>query len=59
MSENPEKEFDLEKIGLWDINDLKKAIKQSLLDYDGEICYMDGKTLKIRDLSTQVQQRMV
>ncbi len=55
MSENPEKEFDLEKIGLWDINDLKKAIKQSLLDYDGEICYMDGKTLKIRDFIDPIE----
>ncbi len=50
MSENPERELDLEKIGLYyGFDDLRKAIKHSLLDYDGEICYGDGKTLKIRD----------
>jgi hypothetical protein len=48
MSENAE-ELDLEKISVWEFEDLKKAIKQSLNDYDGEICSMDGKTLKIRD----------
>ncbi len=49
MSEKPEEELDLEKIQLCDTLDLREAIEQSLLDYDGEICYMNGKTLKIRD----------
>jgi hypothetical protein len=49
MSEKPEEELDLEKIQLYDTVDLREAIEESLIDYDYEICYMNGKTLKIRD----------
>ncbi len=48
MSENAE-ELDLEKIQLCDTVDLIEAIEQSLIDYDCEICYMNGKTLQIMD----------
>ncbi len=48
MSEKPE-ELDLEKISVYEYEDLKRAIKHSFNDYDGEICYMNGKTLKIKD----------
>ncbi len=48
MSEKPE-ELDLEKISVYEFEDLKRAIKHSFNDYDGEICYMNGKTLKIKD----------
>ncbi len=41
---------DLEQIPVDDDEDLKRAIKYSLNDYDGEFSYMNGKkTLKIRD----------
>ncbi len=49
MSEKPEEELDLGKIQLWDTGDFKKVIKRSLNDYNGEISYMNGKTIKIRD----------
>ncbi len=49
MSEKPE-ELDLEKISVFEFEDLKRAIKHSLKDYDGEFIYMNGKkSLKIRD----------
>ncbi len=49
MSEKPEEELDLEKIGIYDTENLIKILKQSFKDYDGQICYTNGKILKIKD----------
>ncbi len=42
--------WDLAQISVDDDEDIKRVIKYSLKDYDGEFIYMNGKkSLKIRD----------
>ncbi len=54
MSETREELYDLAKetteIPIDSIYALQEAIKKSLIDYNYEICYMDGVTVKTKNL---------